>query len=180
MIWRVSAIETWALLSKSFQAADGSFVGLANFTTYFANPALANSIWNSVWISLVSTVIFGLYLYFALNHSKLKLHANGAFASLRIADFKNFLRICVTADGIQVFPIGIRKVPEDWDLEIPSRQEAGKGEKDEGQQRSLFYPKPGKFASRTTPSSWYERLTKSTPLSEPFLIEGPVCIKKNT
>ena len=29
-------------------------------------------------------------------------------------------------------------------------QEAGKGEKDEGQQRSLFYPKPGKFASRTT------------------------------
>lgn len=130
--------------------------------------------------AIVSTVIFGLYLYFALNHSKLKLHANGAFASLRIADFKNFLRICVTADGIQVFPIGIRKVPEDWDLEIPSMQEAGKGEKDEGQQRSLFYPKPGKFASRTTPSSWYERLTKSTPLSEPFLIEGPVCIKKNT
>ena len=50
-------LPLWALLSKSFQAGDGSFVGLANFQAYFANPALATSIWNSVWVALVSTVI---------------------------------------------------------------------------------------------------------------------------
>ena len=44
-------LPLWALLSKSFQAADGSFVGLANFQAYFANPALAASICNSVWIA---------------------------------------------------------------------------------------------------------------------------------
>ena len=50
-------LPLWALLSKSFQAADGSFAGLANFRAYFANPALATSIGNSLWIALLSTVI---------------------------------------------------------------------------------------------------------------------------
>lgn len=58
-LWLVLTVllPLWALLSKSFQAADGSFIGLANFQAYFGNPALANSIGNSVWISVVSTVI---------------------------------------------------------------------------------------------------------------------------
>ena len=58
-LWLIITVllPVWALLSKSFQAADGSFVGLANFQAYFANPALANSIWHSVWVSLLSTVI---------------------------------------------------------------------------------------------------------------------------
>jgi iron(III) transport system permease protein len=50
-------LPLWALLSKSFQAAGGSFVALANFQAYFANPALAASIGNSIWVSLVSTNI---------------------------------------------------------------------------------------------------------------------------
>ena len=41
------ALPLYALLSKAFQAADGSFVGLANFLAYFGNPALSASIWNS-------------------------------------------------------------------------------------------------------------------------------------
>jgi iron(III) transport system permease protein len=58
-LWLIVTVllPLWALLSKSFQAADGSFVGLANFQAYFASPALANSIWHSVWVSLLSTII---------------------------------------------------------------------------------------------------------------------------
>ena len=46
-----------ALLVKSFQGADGSFVGFRNFVEYFSNPALTQSIWNSLWISVLSTLI---------------------------------------------------------------------------------------------------------------------------
>ncbi|MBW7964258.1 putative 2-aminoethylphosphonate ABC transporter permease subunit [Bradyrhizobium sp. BR 10261] len=58
-LWLIVTVllPLWALLSKSFQAADGSFVGLANFQAYFASPALANSIWHSIWVSLLSTFI---------------------------------------------------------------------------------------------------------------------------
>ncbi len=134
--------------------------------------------------AIVSTIIFGLYLYFALNHSKLRLHANGAFASLRIADYKNFLRLRVTAEGITVYPIGIREVPKRWTLEIPPLHR-GDGPKRHGTdgvsaspQVSLFYPKLEKNASEELRTSWYERLTKSGPRTEPFLIEPPIVIPK--
>jgi len=58
-LWLVITVllPLWTLLSKSFQAGDGSFVGLANFAAYFANPVLASSILHSLWVSLLSTVI---------------------------------------------------------------------------------------------------------------------------
>ena len=129
--------------------------------------------------AVLSTVIFGLYLYFALNCSKLRLHANGAFASLRIEDYKNFLRLRITEDGITVYPIGIREVPKKWQLEIPEskRRKDGLDEK-EAAQKSLFYP-VAKDDNRTDSEEyWYNRLTKSVPLSEPFLIEDPLFIPK--
>jgi len=46
-----------ALLAKSFEGPDGKFVGLANFVQYFSNPALTQSIGNSLVIALISTVI---------------------------------------------------------------------------------------------------------------------------
>jgi iron(III) transport system permease protein len=51
------ALPLWALLSKSFQNADGQFIGLANYVRYFTTPALFGSIFNSVWVALVSTAI---------------------------------------------------------------------------------------------------------------------------
>ncbi len=45
------------MLVKSVQDRDGVFVGLANFTRYFANPALSASIGNSLWVSALATVI---------------------------------------------------------------------------------------------------------------------------
>ena len=51
------ALPLWALLSKSFQDADGKFVGFANFVLYFSTPTLFNSIFNSVWVALLATAI---------------------------------------------------------------------------------------------------------------------------
>ena len=46
-----------AILLKSVQDRAGDFVGLANFTEYFRTPALARSIWNSLWVSTLVTAI---------------------------------------------------------------------------------------------------------------------------
>lgn len=51
------ALPLWALLSKSFQNQNGEFVGLANYIVYFSTPALSVSIWNSLYVALLSTVI---------------------------------------------------------------------------------------------------------------------------
>jgi iron(III) transport system permease protein len=50
-------LPLYALLSKSFRDADGKFVGLANYQNYFANPALFNSIENSVTVTIIATAI---------------------------------------------------------------------------------------------------------------------------
>ena len=47
----------WMILAKSFEDKDGQFVGLANFIAYFQTPALSQSIWNSVWVSGLVTLI---------------------------------------------------------------------------------------------------------------------------
>ena len=46
-----------AILVKSVQDRSGDFIGLANFAEYFRTPALARSIWNSVWVSTLVTAI---------------------------------------------------------------------------------------------------------------------------
>ena len=51
------ALPLWALLSKSFQNANGEFIGLTNYIRYFSTPSLFNSIFNSVWVAVVTTVI---------------------------------------------------------------------------------------------------------------------------
>src|SRR5262245_13443272 len=51
------ALPLWTLLSKSFQDQNGSFIGLKNYYQYFSTPALFDSVWNSLFVSLVSTAI---------------------------------------------------------------------------------------------------------------------------
>jgi iron(III) transport system permease protein len=60
-------------------------IGLANFTTYFSTPSLAQSIWNSILMGVISTVLviaiaFGLA--YALNRSQMR--------------FKGFFRLVTT------------------------------------------------------------------------------------
>ena len=51
------AIPLVVMLSKSFQSRAGEFVGFANYARYFGTPALAYSIRNSFFVSILSTVI---------------------------------------------------------------------------------------------------------------------------
>ncbi len=72
------AIPLAVLLVKSLQSSDGAFVGLANYARYIETPALLQSLWNSVWVSALTTAIvvplaFG-YAY-ALRRTALPLKA---------------------------------------------------------------------------------------------------------
>ncbi len=50
-------LPLWSLLSKSFQNQNGEFIGLANYIHYFSTPALFASVWNSLFIAVLSTAI---------------------------------------------------------------------------------------------------------------------------
>jgi iron(III) transport system permease protein len=58
-VWLLVAVVVplYALLSKSFQTKGGSFIGFANYAEYFSTPALFYSIYNSLTIAIISTVI---------------------------------------------------------------------------------------------------------------------------
>jgi iron(III) transport system permease protein len=47
----------YVLLAKSLQDKDGNFVGLANFARYFADPAMLQSVSNTIFVSTLGTVI---------------------------------------------------------------------------------------------------------------------------
>ena len=51
------AFPMYAILSKSFENKDGFFIGFENYQSYFANPALVYSIYNSLFISIITMFI---------------------------------------------------------------------------------------------------------------------------
>lgn len=53
-------LPLFGMFSKSFQNNNGDWVGLGNFIEYFSSPGLVGSIGNSIWVSLLTTVITGL------------------------------------------------------------------------------------------------------------------------
>lgn len=79
------ALPLTALLSKSFQNRNGEFVGLANFVTYFSNPALFSSFWNSIFVALIATAVTlpAAFAYaYALTRSAMK--GKGLFSALAL------------------------------------------------------------------------------------------------
>jgi hypothetical protein len=63
---------------------------------------------------LIGPFILGLYLLISLNG--FGRHENEAFSSLRIQDWKHFLRLHLDRDGkLTIYPIGIRVVPKEWE-----------------------------------------------------------------
>ena len=63
------------------------------------------------WI--VGSLIMGFYLFVSLN--VFGRHHNDAFSALKIADYKNFLRLKIEDNGdLLIFPIGVRIVIKKW------------------------------------------------------------------
>ena len=63
--------------------------------------------------ALIGPFLMGVYLLISLN--VFGRHSNEAFSSLRIEDYKNFLRLHIAKDGsLNIFPIGIERVPRRW------------------------------------------------------------------
>ena len=67
-------------------------------------------IFASGWIA--GPVIVGLYFLVSLN--VFNRHTGEAFSSLRIQDWKSFLRIKVDERGVTIYPIGIERVWKAW------------------------------------------------------------------
>jgi len=73
------------LLSKSFQDGDGHFVGLANYARYFATPTLVASLWNSIWVAALSTVlVVPLAFVYAYALTRARMPAKPAFVALAL------------------------------------------------------------------------------------------------
>jgi len=51
------ALPLGLMLAKSLEGPREEFVGLANYVRYFSTPALFQSIGNSLWVSILSTII---------------------------------------------------------------------------------------------------------------------------
>ena len=79
------AAPLYALLAKGFQAADGTFVGLANFRTYFSTPALFDSIGNSVTVTLITTgIALPLAFFFAYGLTRTCMPAKSLFKGIAL------------------------------------------------------------------------------------------------
>lgn len=62
---------------------------------------------------LIGSVVMGVYLLIAVN--LFRRHGNEAFSSLRIEDYKQFLRLHIRRDGaLVIYPIGLPRVPRRW------------------------------------------------------------------
>ncbi|CAN5736251.1 putative 2-aminoethylphosphonate ABC transporter permease subunit [soil metagenome] len=79
------AAPLFVILVKSLQNADGAFVGIANFTSYLGTPALLQSLWNSVWVSaLVTLITLPLAFGFAYAFSRSCMPFKGLFRTIAL------------------------------------------------------------------------------------------------
>jgi hypothetical protein len=69
---------------------------------------------------VIGSFLMGLYLFISLNICG--QHITAAFSSLRIEDWKNFLRLKLDLETgeLTIYPIGLRRVPQtsDWEPQI--------------------------------------------------------------
>ncbi|MFQ5946488.1 MAG: hypothetical protein ACE5NC_09625, partial [Anaerolineae bacterium] len=103
-----------------FRWSAGLLHGAAHLASAFLISGwTANTFGGDLWPRLLvnffgggiaGLTILGLYLFLALN--LFGAHPNYAFSSLRIQDYKHFLRLHITREGhLEIFPIGVNKIP---------------------------------------------------------------------
>ena len=79
------ALPLFLILIKALQAPDGSFIGLANFASYLASPSLLQSLWHSVWVSaLVTLVTVPLAFGFAYAMTRSRMPFKGLFRTITL------------------------------------------------------------------------------------------------
>ncbi|RLN02450.1 hypothetical protein BBJ28_00006242 [Nothophytophthora sp. Chile5] len=101
--------EVVALHRNKICASGFDSLGRMELWTYYA------SVFPYFWVlaTPVVSVVFGTYLYVSLN--VFQCHYNEAFSSLRIASYKNFLRLHFDKEGrLELFAFGIDKMPRRW------------------------------------------------------------------
>jgi hypothetical protein len=83
------------------------------------NPGPAAWYWKLIFIleliiggGLVGGFIMGLYLY--TSNLLFGNHIDESSSSLACADYKNFLRMHITQQGLTIYPVGIKKVTKKW------------------------------------------------------------------
>jgi hypothetical protein len=76
--------------------------------------------------ALAGGMLWGLY--WVLTGLTARMHAEDAFAALRIQNYKNFLRLKLEPDKLTIYPLGIDRVPgpDDW-LNAPRGTDGGPG-----------------------------------------------------
>lgn len=86
--------------------------------TFFGNLLL---LW--LVLALANGLLFGIWIY--VSYQLLGCHADTAFSACRIADWKNFLRMHISADGtLTLYVIGVQRVCRRWH----DRQPVARGE----------------------------------------------------
>jgi len=74
---------------------------------------LASGLITLVLGAVVGSFILGVYLFVSIR--MVGRHSNEAFSSLRIQDFKEWLRLRIDASGaLTLYAIGIDRVPRRW------------------------------------------------------------------
>jgi len=69
-------------------------------------------------------LVWGVYLTLSC---LVGLHCDQAFASMGIANFKNFLRLKIEPNKLTIYPIGLRKAPKRWMWRKAKRARAAEG-----------------------------------------------------
>ncbi|MCS0502884.1 putative 2-aminoethylphosphonate ABC transporter permease subunit [Ancylobacter mangrovi] len=72
----IIVLPLYALLSQSFEDHEGNFVGLANFISYAQDPILRLSVFNSLWVAVLTVAIvvpLGFFFSYALTRSCMPL-----------------------------------------------------------------------------------------------------------
>jgi hypothetical protein len=114
--WTAGTVHALLQIAATFFIGWGaSYAAITTLGLAFQTPEqlllTGSLIFLGGWI--VGSLLLGLYLLVSLN--VFGRHLNEAFSSLRIEDWKHFLRLHIDEAGrLTIYPIGIRHVPKAW------------------------------------------------------------------
>ncbi|MCL2222666.1 MAG: putative 2-aminoethylphosphonate ABC transporter permease subunit [Oscillospiraceae bacterium] len=71
----IMVLPILSLFTRAFQDNAGEFVGFSNFRAYFENPSLLRSLWNTIDVSLTTTVfsvVFGFLFAYGVTRTNIR------------------------------------------------------------------------------------------------------------